>query len=84
MLILTRKPSQSIVIDLIEGLDPQTPVGELFAQGPIEILVSEVRSGQVRLGVQADPRLRILRDELCAEPEAVYASAPARHSEPVD
>ena len=84
MLILTRKPGQSIVIDLTEGLDPKTPVGELFARGPIEILVCGYTGQSVRLGVEADSRFRILRDELCEEPAAVYGSAGVREPEPVD
>ena len=67
MLILTRKPGQAVVIDLIEGLDPRTPVGELFARGPIEVTVAKIEGGHVRLGIEADTRFRILRDELCEE-----------------
>lgn len=72
MLILTRKPGQAVIIDLAEGLDPRTPVGELFAQGPIEIMVSGIRGSQVSLAVHADRRFHILRDELCEEPVATY------------
>jgi sRNA-binding carbon storage regulator CsrA len=70
MLVLTRKPGQAIQIDLMEDLDPRTPVGELFAQGPIEIIVGGIRGDQVKLGINADKRFRILRDELCPEPAA--------------
>ena len=73
MLILTRKPGQAVVIDLIEGLDPKTPVGELFTRGPIEVTVVKIEGGHVRLGIEADTRFRILRDELCEEAAAYRA-----------
>ena len=100
MLVLTRKPGQSIKIELDEKLDPETPVGELFGRsrhpgrsrrpasrdigtsmcgtsrdtctsmyitaGPIEIIVTQINSNQVKLGIIAHPDLKILRDELDA------------------
>jgi len=48
-----------VTIDLLENLDLQTPVGELFAQGPIRIMVTAIHGGQVKLGLSADPRLLI-------------------------
>ncbi len=61
MLVLTRKPGQAIQIDLMEDLDPRTPVGELFATGPIEIIIGGIRGDQVKLGIHADKRFRIRR-----------------------
>jgi len=73
MLILTRKPDQVLKIELREDVDLKTPVGELFAQGAIEVMVTAVHGAQVKLGIRADPRFLILRGELCVrEPEAVY------------
>lgn len=66
MLILTRKPGESVYIDLIEDLDPRTPIGDVFKDRRIEITVARIRGDQVKLGVRADPRLRILRAELTA------------------
>lgn len=48
--------------------------GRLFAQEPIEIVISTIHASSVKLGLTADSRLRILRDELCAE-RYVYAGA---------
>ncbi len=64
MLILTRATGQSIKIDLEEGVDGRTAAGLLFAQGPIEIVVTKVKGRQVKLGIRADARLAIVRDEL--------------------
>jgi len=73
MLILTRKPGQVLKIDLREDVDLKMPVGELFAQGPIEVMVTAVNGAQVKLGIRADPRFLILRGELCVrEPETMY------------
>ncbi len=75
MLVLTRKPGQAIQIDLMEDLDPQTPVGELFQTGPIEIIIGGIRGDQVKLGIHADSRFRILRDELCPKPAVLPRTA---------
>jgi len=67
MLILTRKEGQSIKIKPDEKLSPETPVGTLFADGPIEVKVKRIQGNQVRLGITAHPDLVVLRDELCEE-----------------
>jgi len=73
MLILTRKPGQVVTINLREDVDLKMPVGELFAQGSIEVMVTTVNGAQVKLGIRADPRFLILRGELCVrEPETMY------------
>ena len=64
MLILTRKPGELITIRHDLSLDPATPVGDLFLDGPIEIGIVRVNGCQVKIGIQADPRLHILRAEL--------------------
>lgn len=64
MLVLTRKPGQLIRIHLADELPWKTPVGELFAEGPIEIRVIQIGGGQVKLGITAHSDLLILRDEL--------------------
>lgn len=67
MLILTRKPGESILIDRDPALDPNTSVAELFANGPIELIVTRLAGGRVRLGIAAPPGLLILRRELCLQ-----------------
>ena len=64
MLILTRKPGQSLKIQPAAELPLTTPVGEFFADRPIEIVVQRVQGQQVRIGIQAHEGLLILRDEL--------------------
>ena len=66
MLVLTRKPGQSIKIQLDEALPWKTPVGKLFVDGPIEIIVTQINRNQVKLGIIAHPDLKILRNELDA------------------
>jgi len=51
MLILARRPDEKLTI--------YTPDGDY-----IHILVTEVRQGQVRLGIEAPPDYVVLRDEL--------------------
>lgn len=64
MLILTRRVSQSFVIMPHPRLDPATPIGELFVNGPIEVSVTQVSGARVKFSVTADQRLLILREEL--------------------
>ncbi len=66
MLVLSRKPGQSVKIELEEELPWKTPVGLLFADGPIEIIITQVNGQQVKLGIVAHPDLKILRDDLDA------------------
>jgi sRNA-binding carbon storage regulator CsrA len=64
MLILTRKPGQSLSIHPHPTLDPGVPVEQLFVGGPIQVQVLGVQGPQVRLGVAAPAGLCIRRDEL--------------------
>lgn len=64
MLILARKPGQVINITCAESLDPGMPIGELFINGPIEIIINRIVGKQVRVGINAHPGLLILRQEL--------------------
>ena len=68
MLVLKRKTGERIRIELDPTLDPATPVSELFNGSGIEIVVTHVSALCVKLGIQADARLVILRDELTSEP----------------
>ena len=63
MLILTRHPGQLIAIQPSATLDPATPIGQVFADGPIEILVARVWGQQVSLGITAHTELFIYRGE---------------------
>jgi len=67
MLVLKRKTGERIRIELDPTLDPATPVSELFSGSGIEIVVTHVSTLCVKLGIRADARLLILRDELLPE-----------------
>lgn len=64
MLVLSRKAGEVIRIELAEGVPPSTTVSELFGHGPIEITVTRIAGGSVKLAIRADRRLTILREEL--------------------
>jgi len=53
MLVLSRKPDEKIVLQ-VEG------------QKDIELTVVRIDHNKVRLGIQADPKVTILRSELVA------------------
>lgn len=63
MLILSRKPGQIITVGPVtDNANPLLP-SPYFADGPIEILVTRVQGGEVRLGINAHPSLVIQRGE---------------------
>lgn len=70
MLMLKRKEGERIRIELDPTVDPATPVGDLFAGGGIEIVVTQISVAHVKLGIDADARLLILRDELVPQQKA--------------
>ncbi len=74
MLIITRKPGQCLTIDLLHPADVHRPAGELFASGPLEIIVARVEGTRVQLGIRAHPHLRILREELMLSAGLVRAA----------
>lgn len=63
MLILTHHAGQLITLQPNETLRTATPLGRVFADGPIEILVARVWGQQVSLGIKAHPELVIHRCE---------------------
>ena len=64
MLILKRRVGERIRIELDPRVDRATPAGELFEGKGIEIVVTAVHGLHVKLGIDADLRLVILRAEL--------------------
>jgi sRNA-binding carbon storage regulator CsrA len=68
MLIITRKRGQIIRIEPAPHTDPATPVGDIFAKGPIEIFVAQISGSRIRLGISAPLALTVLRQELTPGP----------------
>lgn len=64
MFFITREKGQVIFIRPAPHTDPATPIGEVFAGGPIEILVTQVNDSQTRLGITAPLSLSVLRKEI--------------------
>lgn len=67
MLILSRKPSESFLMFPDDSVSPDMTVRELFAHGPIEVMVTEHIYGQVRIGVNAPQSIKVLRSELVGD-----------------
>ena len=63
MLVLTRKPGQQLLIYPDSALPPGLSVAELFASGPILVVVKRVDRSQASLGIEAPRWLRIDRAE---------------------
>lgn len=64
MLVLTRRVGESLRIYLDDHIDRSTPVGDLFADGPIEVMVVRCSGSQVKIGVAARSEFVVLRSEL--------------------
>lgn len=64
MLVFTRRIGESFVLYPSPELDTNMTVAELFAAGPIEISVVEMRPHQIRVGVDAPPEMLVFRSEL--------------------
>ena len=62
MLILTRRTNELIYL-YPDDLPPDMTVAELFAGGQIAIEVLSIRGNQVKLGIDAQKRLKVLRDD---------------------
>lgn len=62
MIFVTRSPSQSVYISLGPDVDPDTPVGEIFKEGPIRVRVVTAQGSQVRLGVDLPTLLEVRRE----------------------
>ncbi|WP_298134864.1 carbon storage regulator [Acidiferrobacter sp.] len=61
MLLITRRHGERILIDLDPRADPQLPAADLFAAGPLEILVMTTARGHARLAVTAPRALTVRR-----------------------
>lgn len=75
MLMLSRRLGEALQIELGEDTAPSTTIGELFRAGPIEITVTQIVGSRVKLGIQADRRLVVLRTELIGGPKAEKRAA---------
>lgn len=64
MLILTRKPGESIIIEPDPDSKWVSDPRCWFVDGPIRVRVNGVRSTQVKIGIEAPRMFKILRDEL--------------------
>ena len=65
--MLFRKKDESFYIDLQEGVDKNMTVGELFANGAIEVQVAQLKNNGVKIGIKAPDQLLVLRKELLSQ-----------------
>jgi hypothetical protein len=60
---LTCRPGHYVKIELGSGIDPATPIGRLFAEEGIDIILGHVSGGQVRLVIVADAGLEVRHND---------------------
>jgi len=61
MLMVTRKSGERILITLDPNTDPTLSAQELFAQGPIEIIMAETGPTTARVAITAPAPLLVSR-----------------------
>ncbi len=64
MLVLTRCRGEAIRLLPHSGLDPTTPIRELFKNGPIRIVIVDIGPNRMQIGIEAHPGITVVRDEL--------------------
>jgi sRNA-binding carbon storage regulator CsrA len=63
MLVLSRRPDESILITPAEGTDTRMTLAELFAHGPIQITLLGGSGKRVKMGIEAPAHLAIRRKD---------------------
>lgn len=63
MLVVSRRPDESILIKLAEGVDGDLKIKDLFANGPIEIMLLGGNGRRMKVGIAAPPELSIRRKD---------------------
>lgn len=66
MLVLSRVEGDQIAILPTDDIDPATTVGDLFANGPIEISLYSAGKHNVKMGVDAPSTLSVVRKRTLA------------------
>ncbi len=81
MLIVSRRADEAIQINLADGADGTLTLNDLFAKGPIEIMLLGGSGRRVKVGIAAPPELSIRRkdrdDATDSAPEHAADQAPA-------
>lgn len=63
MLVLSRRPDESIIIQPAEGTDAEMTLRDLFANGPILITLLGGTGRRVKMGIEAPVELAIRRKD---------------------
>jgi sRNA-binding carbon storage regulator CsrA len=63
MLVLSRRADESIVIQPADGVDANTTMAQLFANGPILITLLGGTGRRVKMGIDAPEQLAITRKD---------------------
>jgi sRNA-binding carbon storage regulator CsrA len=75
MLVLTRRTDESIEIHLADGADGSMTLTQLFADGPILIMLLGGSGRRVKMGIEAPEQLSIRRKDRRVELHAQPAAA---------
>jgi sRNA-binding carbon storage regulator CsrA len=64
MLVLSRRSEESVLIQPADGVDENMTLAELFANGPIQIILLGSPGLRVKMGIVAPEQLSIRRKDL--------------------
>lgn len=68
MLIVSRRDTESLLIEPGKDIDPTLTLADLFRDGPIEIRIFSTNNCRVKMGVQAPGELSIWRQDEAVSP----------------
>jgi sRNA-binding carbon storage regulator CsrA len=63
MLVLSRRTDESVVIQPAEGVDGNITLAQLFANGPIQIILLGAPGRRAKIGIVAPEQLAIRRQD---------------------
>jgi sRNA-binding carbon storage regulator CsrA len=67
MLVLSRRADESIVIQPADGVDANTTLAQLFANGPIQITLLGGTGRRIKMGIEAPEQLAIRRKDIAKD-----------------
>ena len=61
--ILPCRPGQVVEVTLSRDIDPAAPIGRFFADGGIDIMISQAEGGEIKIAVTAHTGLAVQRHD---------------------
>ena len=66
MLVLSRQVGKVLLFRLSDDIDPNTPIGEVLGNEPIQVLLLADRFGGIRLDTEVPLKIDVAREEIAS------------------